>query len=225
MLRRRGRGSWCRPLRREHRLLVVGLRLALHERDGPGRACRKAVAQPVAVIVAQEPRLAAHQPYRPLMACVYAQPASVAGNLVYLHDRTDHLRLLRSPSLAASARSASREPPSAPGPVLAGASLPSHPPHFRCIYNIPPITTAFSRTKKRLCSPSRGLAAPQRRGPSARQLGSSAELSRFPHLLFSLFHSPARLLPRRHFPCVSAITRRPSDLAVPLRSHRRAPSS
>ncbi len=212
-----GRGPCCR-LRREHRLLVVGLRLALHERDGPGRACRQAVAQPVAVVVAQEPRLAAHQADRALVACFCAQPASVAGNLVYLHDRTDHLRLLRLPRLprARNLHHANRRP--RPSLLLFEASLPSRPPLFCCIYNISHSTTVFSFAKKRLWSPRRGSTAPQRRDPSARQLGSSAVPQdslgfRISPSLF--FHSPARLLPAGTPPAFSATIRRPGGQAVP----------
>ena len=199
MLRRRGRDSWCRPLSREHRLLVVGFRLALHERDGPGRACRQAVAQPVAVVVAQEPRLATHQADRALVACFCAQPASVAGNLVYLHDRTDHLRLLRSPSLAASARSASREPPSAPEPVPVGASLPSHPPRFRCIYNIPYHNRFFANEKTVVQPLPRfsGPAAPRPLSSAVPQFRRTLSVSASP--LFS-FSFPRSLIPPQALP-------------------------
>ncbi len=211
-----GRGPCCR-LRREHRLLVVGLRLALYERDGPGRACRQAVAQPVAVVVAQEPRLAAHQADRALVACFCAQPASVAGNLVYLHDRTDHLRLLRLPACRGPATCVTQPPPApelAPirgKPTIPTSSLLLYLQHF-------PLQPFFGSRKNGCGASRRGSTAPKRRDPSARQLGSSAVPQdslgyRISPSLF--FHSPAHLLPAGTPPAFSATIRRPGGLAVP----------
>ena len=72
------------------RSLVVGCRLALHERDGAGRARGQTVAQPVAIVVAQQARLALHQADGALMARRDAQAAAVAGRFVDLDDLPQH---------------------------------------------------------------------------------------------------------------------------------------
>ena len=75
----------------KHGLLVIGGGLALYEGDRAGRARRKAVAQPVAVVVAQELRLSVHHADRALMARGGAGPAAVAAFLVDMNDPSFHI--------------------------------------------------------------------------------------------------------------------------------------
>jgi hypothetical protein len=53
-------------------------RLALLKRDSGGRANAEAIAEPVAIVVAREFRLAASDRYRALAAHIRAQSAAVA---------------------------------------------------------------------------------------------------------------------------------------------------
>ena len=71
--------------------LVVCRSLALRERDRPRRTSRQAVAEPVAVIVAEKLGLAIGvKPDRSLVARVHARPASVAFFFVYVNYSSYH---------------------------------------------------------------------------------------------------------------------------------------
>ena len=61
-----------------HGRFIVGRRLALDEFNGIFGARRQAIAQPVAIIVAQKARPAAHQANRALVARMHAQAAACA---------------------------------------------------------------------------------------------------------------------------------------------------
>ena len=76
-----------------HGCLIVGRSLALDEFDGIFGACRQAIAQPIAIVVAQKARLAAHQANRALVACMHAQTAARA----LLFVNMDHASLHATP--------------------------------------------------------------------------------------------------------------------------------
>ena len=76
-----------------HGRFIVGRRLALDEFNGIFGARRQAIAQSVAIVVAQKARLAAHQANRPLVARMHAQAATRA--LLFIN--MDHASLHTTP--------------------------------------------------------------------------------------------------------------------------------
>ena len=73
-----------------HGCLIVGRSLALDEFDGIFGARRQAIAQPIAIIVAQKARLAVHQANRALVACMHAQTAACAPLFVNMDNTSFH---------------------------------------------------------------------------------------------------------------------------------------
>ena len=71
-------------------LLVVCRRLPLHKGNGPGGAGGQAVAQPVAVVVPHEPRLAIRHGDGALVTGGGAGTAAVAFFLIDLDDPSNH---------------------------------------------------------------------------------------------------------------------------------------
>ena len=77
-----------------HGLLVIGRRFALHKGDRARGAGGQAVAQPVAIIIPHQLRLAVHHGDSALVAGFGACPAAVALFPVDLNDSTDHFDVL-----------------------------------------------------------------------------------------------------------------------------------
>ena len=73
-----------------HGCLIVGRSLALDEFNGIFGARRQAIAQPIAIIVAQKARLAVHQANRALVACMHAQTATRALLFVNMDNASFH---------------------------------------------------------------------------------------------------------------------------------------
>ena len=73
-----------------HGCLIVGRSLALDEFDGIFGARRQAIAQSIALVVAQKARLAAHQANRALVACMHAQTAARALLFVNMNHASFH---------------------------------------------------------------------------------------------------------------------------------------
>ena len=73
-----------------HGCLIVGRSITLDEFDGIFGARRQAIAQPIAIIVAQKARLAAHQANRALVACMHAQAATRALLFVNMDNASFH---------------------------------------------------------------------------------------------------------------------------------------
>ncbi len=73
-----------------HGRLVIRRRFALDKMDGIHRAGGQAVAETIAVIVAQELGLAVHDADSPLVAGRRARAAAVALFFVNVDDLTDH---------------------------------------------------------------------------------------------------------------------------------------
>ena len=74
-----------------YRRLVIGRGLALDKVNRVSRTDRQTVSKPVAVIVAQQLRLAVHDCNRALMARLRAQAAAGAGGFVNFNDRSFHV--------------------------------------------------------------------------------------------------------------------------------------
>lgn len=73
-----------------HGCLIVGCSLALDEFDGIFGARGQAIAQTIAIIVAQKARLAAHQANRALVACMHAQAATRALLFINMDHASFH---------------------------------------------------------------------------------------------------------------------------------------
>lgn len=73
-----------------HGCLIVGRSLALDEFDGIFGARRQAIAQPIAIIIAQKARLAAHQANRALVARMHAQAAACTLLFVNMDHASFH---------------------------------------------------------------------------------------------------------------------------------------
>ena len=76
----------ARGLRRFYGGFVIGCGLALHKADGAGGARGQAIAQAVAIVVAQQFCLAAHHANGALVAGRRAGAAAVAFFFVYVND-------------------------------------------------------------------------------------------------------------------------------------------
>ena len=76
----------------QDRLFVIGGSLPLHKGDGAGGTGGEAVAQPVAVVVPHEFRLAVHHGNGPLVAGGGASAAAVAFAFIYGNDPSFHNR-------------------------------------------------------------------------------------------------------------------------------------
>ena len=73
-----------------HGCLIVGRSLALDEFNGIFGARRQAIAQPIAIIVAQKARLASHLTNRALVARMLAQTAARALLFVNMDNASFH---------------------------------------------------------------------------------------------------------------------------------------
>ena len=76
---------------------VIGGGFALHKRDCARRAGGQTVAEPVAIIVADQLRFAVYHGDRPFVTGVCASAATVAEFLVDLNDLAYHVKVLSCP--------------------------------------------------------------------------------------------------------------------------------
>jgi hypothetical protein len=74
--------------------VVVGRRFPFLEADGSGRTRGQAVAEAVAVVLADQPGFSVDHPDRALVAGLGAKSAAVAFLFVYFYYFTDHCRFL-----------------------------------------------------------------------------------------------------------------------------------
>ena len=73
-----------------HGLLVISCRLALYKGNRPRGTGGQTVAQPIAIIIPHQLRLAVHHSDSTFVAGLSASPATVAFFFVNLNDSTDH---------------------------------------------------------------------------------------------------------------------------------------
>ena len=109
-------GRLCRAggQMRFHSLRVICGRFALFKRNRPGRACGQAIAESVAIILAQQPRLAADHPDRALVARACAQAAAAAFFLIDFYDSPLHFHPSAGYGIIPAARAQLEKPPGCP---------------------------------------------------------------------------------------------------------------